>query len=589
MSVPPATLDSAPPAPAGGLPPDCPHELRRTLSLYKGLVEVASLINGITDYRQLLTAIMDVARRVIGGEGSSLILLNKETDTLELVVARSAMGESVITPNMPVPRQSIAGWVFENEQSANIPDAYQDDRFHRGTDLKTGFRTRSVLCVPLRRAGRPIGVLQVINAEGKESFDARDQEAFEAYALLATTAIEKLRLLEQEKEKARFERELGIATEIQESFLPKSMPLRPDLQFAAYYQPAREVGGDFYDVFELDSDEIYFVIGDVAGKGVPAALLMAQSVSLLRLIVTNGMDPGEAMTRWNRALCEHIVRGFFVTAALGRIIPSRRLVEFACAGHCLPIVINKDGQAVEGQIRSRAPLGMMANKRYETTTLEFSAGDWVVFYTDGLSESHGPGSELFGVERIVATLQRKFETSSEILETLGRAEERHRAHLDPHDDLTLFVYGFPQGASESQCPSADLVARRKLEFTSEAECLGQVRSFVRDFVEQCATELVDDVDLLVLGLDEACTNVIRHAYRDEPAHPIHLTAEADAREVRFRLRDWSGPLQADKLQGRPLEEVRPGGLGLHFMRRVFSFVDFRCKGDGTELLLSKRR
>lgn len=570
-------------------PADCPHELRRTLSLYKGLVEVASLINGITEYRQLLTAIMDVARRVIGAEGSALILLNNETDTLELVVARSVMGEGLLAPNLPIPRTSIAGWVFDHARSANIRDAYEDSRFHRGTDAKSGFRTRAVLCVPLQREGRPIGVLQVVNSVGKDFFDARDQEAFEAYALLATTAIEKLRLLEQEKEKARFERELGIATEIQESFLPRTMPLRPDLQFAAHYQPAREVGGDFYDVFEIDSDEIYFVIGDVAGKGVPAALLMAQSLSLLRLIVTQNLDPGEAMTRWNKMMCERIVRGFFVTAALGRIIPSQRKMELACAGHCLPILVSPDGTSKELEIRSRAPLGMLANKRYETTSMQFESGDWICFYTDGLSESHGPGSQLFGVDRILAALQAPFENSQGILKALSEAEVKHRSHLDPHDDLTLFVFGFPPGASESQCPTADVVVRRILEFTSETERLRDVRKFVREFIEQCATDLQEDLDLVVLGLDEACANVIRHAYRGEAGHPVKLTAQADAQEVRFRLRDFAGPLRKDELQGRPLDEIRPGGLGLHFMRRVFETVEFTCKGDGTELVLAKRR
>ncbi len=569
--------------------PDCPHELRRTLSLYKGLVEVASLINGITEYRELLTAIMDVARRVIGAEGSSLILWMEEGETLKLVVARSPMGEGIIAPNMPVPKASIAGWVFDHATSLNIPDAYADERFHRGTDAKTGFRTRNILCVPLKREGGCIGVLQVINAVGKDAFDARDQEAYEAYALLATTAIEKLRLLEQEKERARFERELGIATEIQESFLPHSMPVRPDLQFAAQYHPAREVGGDFYDVFEMGTDEIYFVIGDVAGKGVPAALLMAQSLSLLRLIITEGLEPGDAMTRWNKALSERIVRGFFVTAALGRITPSRRRVEIACAGHCLPVVVHPDGTAAEVQIKSRAPIGMLANKKYETTTLEFGAGDWLAFYTDGLSESHGPGSVLLGTERIVAALQRRFESSQEIMEALAKMEEVHRSGLDPHDDLTLFVFGFPVGASESQMPTEDLVVRRDLEFTSEADRLGDVRKFVREFIEQCATDLQDDLDLVVLGLDEACANVIRHAYRNEAGHPIKLSAMADAYEVRFRLRDYAGPLRRDELAGRPLEDVRPGGLGLHFMRRVFEHVDFTCKGDGTELVLRKRR
>ncbi len=590
-----AEVSSAPSA-------DCPHALRRTLDLYKGLVEVATLINGITDYNGLLTAIMDVARRVIGAEASSLILLNTATNQLEMVVARDARGD-VVTSKPTVPRQgSIAGWVFENAQSLVVPDAYQDSRFFSGMDLKTGFRTKSILCVPLRHEGALIGVLQVVNALGKDSFDERDREAFEAYAQLATTAIEKLRLLEEEKRQVRFERELGIATEIQNSFLPRTLPHRSDLAFAAAYHPAREVGGDFYDVFELGPDEVYFVIGDVAGKGVPAALMMAQSLSLLRLIVTLGLDPGEAIARWNTALCERTVRGLFVTAALGRITPSLRCVEIACAGHCLPILVRADGQAFEPTVSACAPLGIVSGLKFATTTLELEAGGWLAFYTDGLSESHRPGGEMLGSEALIATLRRKIWHPYEIVTALEMTEAMHRGDGPPHDDLTLLAFGFPAplpslpgDTSLDGVPVSDAglndprFMRLHLSFASDPRELGEVRRFVRSFLEECGEEIAADHDLLVLGVDEACTNVIRHAYQGATGKPIQLHLEADELELRFRLRDFAGPLQMDKLQSRELDEVRPGGLGLHLMKRVFDNVEFKCLGDGTELTLSRRR
>ena len=521
---------------------DCPHALRRTLDLYKGLVEVATLINGITDYNGLLTAIMDVARRVIGAEASSLILLNTTTNQLEMVVARDAKGD-VVTTKPTVPRQgSIAGWVFENAQSLLVPDAYQDPRFFSGMDLKTGFRTKSILCVPLRHEGALIGVLQVVNALGKESFDDQDREAFEAYAQLGTTAIEKLRLLEEEKRQARFERELGIATEIQNSFLPRTLPHRADLAFAAAYHPAREVGGDFYDVFELGPDEVYFVIGDVAGKGVPAALMMAQSLSLLRLIVTLGLDPGEAIARWNSALCERTVRGLFVTAALGRITPSLRCVEIACAGHCLPILVRRDGLAFEPAVSSCAPLGIVSGLKFATTTLDLEAGDWLAFYTDGLSESHRPGGEMLGSEALIQTLRRKIWHPYEIVTALEMTEAMHRGDGPPHDDLTLLAFGFPAPLpglpGETSLDGVPLAVeegmgdsrfmRLHLSFTSDPRELGEVRRFVRSFLEECGEEISADHDLLVLGLDEACTNVIRHAYQGANGKPIQLHLEADA-------------------------------------------------------------
>ena len=130
--------------------PDTGGPADEVLALYKGLVQVSALINAITDFNELLTEIMEIARQVMRAEGSALILLNERTDELELVVARSATGEIVTMPRS-IPRHSVAGWVFSEGTSALVPDAYADPRFYTGVDEKTGYRTRAILCVPLRR------------------------------------------------------------------------------------------------------------------------------------------------------------------------------------------------------------------------------------------------------------------------------------------------------------------------------------------------------------------------------------------------------------------------------------------------------
>ncbi len=432
------------------LPGTGPTPLEDLLSLYKGLVEVSTLINAITDYSELLTAIMDVARRVMHAEGSALILFNKRTDELELVVVRSATGE-VQTAHRVVPRTSIAGWVFEHGVSALVPDAYEDPRFYRGVDLKTGLRTRSILCVPLPRNGRDqrIGVLQVLNSIGahRPVFTRADQEALEAFANLAATAIEKLRFVEERERRVRFEQELTIATEIQKSFLPASLPDRVDMTFAARYRPALDVGGDFYDLFEMGPDELFFVIGDVAGKGVPAALLMAQSLSVLRLIIVPGIAPAEALERWNATLCRRSLRGLFVTATLGRIVPSRREVEVASAGHqpaWLVRTVAGDGVHVdELPVPAGLPLAVVPEVHYRSTVLSLGADDSLLLYTDGLTDSPHPntGARL-GENGARRLLEKGVATPAVLVETLLRGEAAYRGAAPPQDDLTLLAFGF---------------------------------------------------------------------------------------------------------------------------------------------------
>ena len=177
----PATLDS----------------LERQLKVYKGLVEVSALINGITDSRELLPAILEVARRVMEVEAASLFLTNPQGD-LELATASGGPGMPAAAAKIIVPRgRGIAGWVLEHSEALLVPDAYADPRFFPDVDKKTGYRTRSILCVPLARKESVIGVLQVLNPTGRQAFDEADLEAFQAYANLAATAIDKLRTIEQ--------------------------------------------------------------------------------------------------------------------------------------------------------------------------------------------------------------------------------------------------------------------------------------------------------------------------------------------------------------------------------------------------------
>jgi sigma-B regulation protein RsbU (phosphoserine phosphatase) len=420
--------------------PDDAADLSRQLALYKGLVEVSALINAITDSRELLPAILDVARRVLEVEAASLFLVTPNRD-LELACASGGTG----MPKVPliVPRgRGISGWVLEHGEPLLVPDAYADPRFYPEADKKTGFRTRSILCVPLKRDGREIGVLQVLNPVGRRAFDAIDLGAFEAYGNLAATAIEKLRTIDRQREQDRVTQELAFAREIQASFLPQSLPQHPHLSFASTYRPALKVGGDFFDVLEAGADEIHFVIGDVAGKGMPAALLMAQAVSMLRLIVKEGLSPVAVIARWNSMLVGHTVRGMFITALVGRITLSTRQVELCSAGHCAPLLVHADGQVTEVHVAGSPPLGLLPDLVGRLHRITLALGEWLVLYTDGLVESFNARDEALEVSGVTALLSRKFTGAFEVVRALNEGELRHRGDVDPHDDLTLLTFGF---------------------------------------------------------------------------------------------------------------------------------------------------
>jgi phosphoserine phosphatase RsbU/P len=420
------------------------HQLQRELGVYRGLVEVSALINGITESAELLPAVLDVARRVMNAEAASLFLLTPDGN-LQLAVVSLENGESGVPPQrIIVPRgRGISGWVLEHGQPLLVPNAYADSRFYREADKQTGFQTRSILCVPLVRSGKEIGVLQVLNPVGRESFDESDLAAFSAYGNLAATAIDKLRMIERRREQQRIDHELDIARDIQSSFLPQDLPETPHAQFAATYRPATRVGGDFFDVIEMGEDRFYFVIGDVSGKGMPAALLMAQSLSTLRLILQPNIAPATVLARWNEMLCGRTIRGMFITAIVGRLDAKERTVELASAGHCHPVLVREGGVVDEIAVNGAPPLGILPGRKMEGHTFALKPGEWLVHYTDGLIESFNEQNVPLDMSGMRRLLTRKFDSAKQVVSVLEEGELLHRGAADPHDDLTILALGCP--------------------------------------------------------------------------------------------------------------------------------------------------
>lgn len=417
--------------------------LRKSLDIYRGLVEVSGLINSITEYEDLLRAILDVARRVMFAEAASLFLRDPENSHLNLAMASYSDGEFVQPKIRIEPGQGIAGWVLQHGESQLVPDAYADSRFFREADKATGFLTRSILCAPLRHEGALIGVIQVLNPRGKAAFEPEDLEGFDAYSNLIAIAIEKLRAIERIRQQERVERDVAIAAEIQQELLSRAVPDEvPGVTFASYNKAAADVGGDFFFVFPRSAYEIYFAIGDVSGKGIPASLLMAQTLSAMQFVFATTTGPADALTMLNTTLHDHIVRGMFVTTLVGKMLPESRTIELASAGHCRPWLVRVEGGPVEVLTEGALPLGVLPLVSYRQLSIDLAPGDYLVCYTDGLSESRNPESGQFLDERLSELLLPQFRGAQHIVDYLVDAERDHRENTAARDDLTLLVGSF---------------------------------------------------------------------------------------------------------------------------------------------------
>ncbi|HEX5829049.1 MAG TPA: PP2C family protein-serine/threonine phosphatase, partial [Candidatus Limnocylindrales bacterium] len=295
------------------------------------------------------------------------------------------------------------------------------------------------LVVPLVTQGELIGTLNLGPRLSEQEYSTDDRRLLATLAAQAAPAIRVAQLVREQAaeaaERERFEQELKVAQLIQQQFLPRELPDLREWQIAAYYGPARVVGGDFYDFIDLGGGRIGVVVGDVTDKGVPAALVMARTHSILRAEAPRLVEPGLVLARANELLVPEMPARMFVTCLYGVLEPATGSFRFANAGHNLPYVRTADGVI---ELRATGlPLGLMPGIAYEETASAIGPGDAVLFYSDGLVEQHGPDREMYGFPRLREAMG-EAGTGSELLDRL--LDELHRftgTAWEQEDDITL--------------------------------------------------------------------------------------------------------------------------------------------------------
>jgi serine phosphatase RsbU (regulator of sigma subunit) len=261
-----------------------------------------------------------------------------------------------------------------------------------------------VLVVPLISSGSLVGLLSLGPRRSERGYSTDDLRLLNSLAGYAAPAMRVGQLVRQQQAEARqrerIEQELKIAQLIQQQFLPKQLPDLPSWHVAAFYRPARTVGGDFYDFIPLPDGRVMFVVGDVTDKGIPAALVMASTHALLRDAAPRLVSPGKVLGHVNEMLCVDIPAHMFVTCLALVLDPVSGEVVFANAGHDVPYVRTQGGVA---ELRARGmPLGLMPGMDYEERRFQFEPGDCALLHSDGLAEAHAPDREMFGFPRVSA-------------------------------------------------------------------------------------------------------------------------------------------------------------------------------------------
>ncbi len=463
------------------------------------------------------------------------------------------------------------------------------------------------LVVPLVTQGELIGTLNLGPRLSEQDYSTDDRRLLATLAAQAAPAIRVAQLVKEQAaeaaERERFEQELKVAQLIQQQFLPRELPNLPEWQIAAYYGPARVVGGDFYDFIDLGEGRIGVVVGDVTDKGVPAALVMARTHSILRAEAPRLIEPGKVLARANELLAPEMPARMFVTCLYGVLEPATGRFVFANAGHNLPYV-----RTTEGVIEWRAtglPLGLMPDVSYEETEALVGQGDAMLLYSDGMVEQHGPGREMYGFPRLREAMATD-DAGSALLDRL--LEELHAftgPGIEQEDDITMVTLRRSPGTMDAwaedrpevpltrdQEPGGGLVeangeAVPLLAFTIEG-AIGNERAAMQRVAEAVAPLGLEPARLerLKTAVAETVMNAIEYGSQGDPAVPVDVRVDADDEAIHVRVTDraLSGPVpDAEmpdldaKLEGRQ----KPRGWGLFLIRHMVDGMDVHA-ADGLQ-------
>jgi serine phosphatase RsbU (regulator of sigma subunit) len=340
--------------------------------------------------------------------------------------------------------RSIVNHVLGQKKAVLSQDAGNDKNLPTSASI-ADLKIRSVMCVPLLTPDhQALGIIQLDTANRRQ-FLQDDLDVLAAVASQAAIALQNASMHETLLERDRLERDLKLAEQVQKRFLPQSVPAVPGFEFFAHYHPAYEIGGDYYDFVPLPNNRLAIALGDVAGKGVAAALMMAKFSGDTRYCILTENAPGPAANELNSLLIAAGIEEKFITLSLSVLDPVKRQLTLASAGH-LPIMVRRLNGRIEefGEAVSGFPLGIMAKSDYKQMTLDLAPGDVAVIYSDGVTDARSPREELYD-SRDNLRLRKRVSESPGGPEAVGRSilqdiREFSAGHAQS-DDITLICLG----------------------------------------------------------------------------------------------------------------------------------------------------
>ncbi len=403
----------------------------------ESLVDASQLLNSTLQLDKLLRVILELALKNLNASRGTIYLIDEEKRELWSKVLK---GRDLVEIRLPI-GTGIAGTVAKTGKTINLKDAWKDKRFFSGFDIRSGFQTKTMLCMPMKnRKNKIIGVFQIIN-KSTGAFNQEDELFLEAFSEHASLAIENAYLHRAMVEKEVVEREIKIAATIQQRLLPKELPSVDRYQFEAIALPCKAIGGDYYDVIRIEDGEYVLVIADVSGKGIPAALLVSTLHAALHAYLRASVSLSDLVVKLNESVFRDTPTEQYITFFVSVLNTKRDMFMYVNAGHNPPYIVSAGSKEAIQLNVGGVPLGMFANAEYETGVVELQPGDNVCLFTDGVTEAFSPASEEYGEHRFLRCITgNKDLPLPELKDSILRDVGSFTKSEPQSDDLTLLLF-----------------------------------------------------------------------------------------------------------------------------------------------------
>ncbi len=543
-------------------------KMNEARDLYEELLIVYDFVKSIGsvfDEKELYRLLIRMCKKALGANKAYVLIFERKSHHINVVVGEDGNASE----GKKVPVMDFLKDFTNNPKLLNIKENISDF-------MKKTFGLNSIFVAPIMFEEKLHGIILLSERETNKPYSERDEKTFSSFAQQTSNSLENIKLHNQFIEKQKMERDLELARNIQESLLPSRPPVIDNLQIAAVSIPAKQVGGDYYDFYKENEHECWFLIGDVSGKGMAAAILMAMIRSLFRSELKNSDEnTGDLLTNINDLIVSDIYEGKFITFVAAYVNSQTGKMYFTNAGH-VPFIVYKARQNEIMEFEAdNLPVGIMENVKYVTKSMKIDEGDIVFFYTDGINEAMNSEREEFGIDRLKESIiKNKNKSAGEILKSVLEDVDAFAGKQPQHDDTTVIVLK---------------KATRKFNSIKENIVLESSISSVNKFVDKVVSHMneleiyEDEIFDVKLALSELLINAAKHGNKFDLSKKIYVDYYLSLEKLDVIVEDEGDGFDNSFLKDYDNRLMEENGRGIILVSSISDRFVYNNKGNKVEM------